>query len=463
MRSLALFGFIRPPCTLGAVGDLHKRCLSSQATRMSCARGLYLHIPFCVQRCAYCAFAVQVSTRDEAHARYVQLVESEMRERRRLLKEQRVSQLSTVYLGGGTPSLISTQLLDRLLKSVDELFGIAQNAEITCEMDPATFDLQKAREFRHAGVNRVSVGVQSFDDELLKECGRIHNVNDAYTAFEQLHTAGFDNVSIDLISGLPGQTMQSWRRSLQSAVELNPAHISAYDLTLEPGTPFARRFRSGVSPLPSEDLTAQMIRVAGNVLQAAGYERYEISNYARVSDGETVSKYRSRHNLTYWRNNPFLAFGLGATSFVDGYRFARPRLMSQYRKYVESLAEDVRSGDTMESALNVLYPNCKPCSQRDVLEDFMINGFRLLVDGVSIAEMQEKFGETAANRFSKAVHGSGYLQGGLLELVHDTQRVRLTEAGALIENSVLSSLMQDSIWNYDANADLEKKTVVGIH
>jgi hypothetical protein len=204
--------------------------------------------------------------------------------------------LTSVYLGGGTPSLISAVNLHRLLARVDDAFGIDADAEITCEMDPATFDSAKAAAFRSAGVNRASVGAQSFDDDLLATCRRAHRRTDIYDAMTFLRRAGFDNVSVDLISGLPGQSLDAWSRTLACAIALEPEHISTYDLELDEGTRFSALYRAGVSPLPSDDAAADMLTMTAARLADAGYDHYEVSSYSKRPATQ------SRHNLSYWHS-----------------------------------------------------------------------------------------------------------------------------------------------------------------
>lgn len=387
--------------------------------------------------------------------------------------------LSTLYLGGGTPSLLHPTLLSRVVSSIRETFGLQEQAELTCEMDPATFTLHSAEAFREIGINRASVGVQSFDDKELAMCRRIHSAADIAPAVGALRSAGFDNISLDLISGLPEQSFDSWRNSLDAIIDLDPEHVSAYDLTLEEGTDFGKRFASGQSPLPNESTAAEMISVAADTLKRAGYEHYEISNYAKRTCRESygslpmkkqgmdraASPFRSRHNMSYWRNEPFYAFGLGSTSVLDGYRFARPRGMSNYRRYVDGLAigKTAFVGDSMEheeqlqEQLKTFYPHVEPRTERERLEDFLINAFRLLVDGVQLDVLRAQFGPLAAERFASAVQRNSYfVEQGYLELEYsDPQRnlavVRLTEQGALIENSILSTLMQDAVWQYPSH------------
>ncbi len=294
-------------------------------------KSAYLHIPFCRRRCFYCDFPVfvvgdrQQGENSTTIQKYVEC----------LLEEIRITPggdrpLETVFFGGGTPSLLSENQLQRILDSLDRRFGIARDAEISIEMDPGTFDLPQLHGYIKRGINRVSLGVQAFQDELLAVCGRSHNSKDIFTAVDLLHQVGVCDFSIDLISGLPHQTLDQWKASLETAVMISPSHISSYDLIVEPGTPFNRYYQPGETPLPDDRSAADMYRLAVEILTGSGYEHYEVSNYAKPG-------YQCRHNRVYWENLPYYGFGMGATSYAKGKRFTRPRKTREYYQWVEQL------------------------------------------------------------------------------------------------------------------------------
>jgi putative oxygen-independent coproporphyrinogen III oxidase len=288
----------------------------------------YIHIPFCRRRCYYCDFPVFVvgDRKTGANSGNIQTYVEQLG--REIAAQVSYGQpLETIFFGGGTPSLLTAQQLAQILDWLAAKFGIATGAEISMEIDPGTFDLAQLQGYRTAGVNRVSIGVQAFQDNLLQLCGRSHSVADIYQAVELIHQGGIANWSLDLISGLPQQTLADWVASLQAAIALNPTHISCYDLIVEAQTPFAKQYQPGDTPLPDDETTAQMYRTAQQVLTAAGYEHYEISNYAR-------SGYKCRHNLTYWHNLPYYGFGMGAASYLEGYRFTRPRKTQEYYQWI---------------------------------------------------------------------------------------------------------------------------------
>ncbi len=295
--------------------------------------------------------------------------------------------LETVFFGGGTPSLLCVDQLESILSAIRQRFGLSSHAEISMEMDPATFDLAHARGYRAAGVNRVSLGVQAFQDELLIAAGRFHRRSDIFQAVDTLQSAGFDNISLDLISGLPNQTMAHWYESLRAAIALNPTHLSIYDLIVEPQTAFARYFTPGQAPLPSDEITTEMYKVAREMLLAHGYRHYEICNYAEPG-------YESRHNLTYWRCEPNYGFGMGATSYLPQVagpqRIDRPRTQSSYRQWVAQL---IAQGGT--SAVPVLPPS------EQVIENVMM-GLRLS-SGISLNSVYQVYGELGLVQMASAI------------------------------------------------------------
>lgn len=287
--------------------------------------------------------------------------------------------LETVFFGGGTPSLLSPSQLQRLLETVALKFGIAPGAEISMEIDPGTFSLPQLSGYLSAGVNRVSMGVQAFQDELLRASGRSHSVADIYTAADTIRQAGVSNFSIDLISGLPHQTLEQWQASLEAAVALEPTHISTYDLIVEPKTPFSRYYQPGVAPLPSDETAAEMYRIAQQVLTRGGYEHYEISNYAKPG-------YQCRHNRVYWANRPYYGFGMGATSYLGGQRFARPRKTRDYYEWVGATA-----GGAPRQQAAMPEADDSATSEQDVFLETLMLGLRLR-EGLNVAALTEQFG-----------------------------------------------------------------------
>jgi putative oxygen-independent coproporphyrinogen III oxidase len=333
------------------------------------ASSAYLHIPFCRRRCYYCDFPVYVvgDRRRGENSQMVQTyVEVLCAEISLAIPDQ---PLQTVFFGGGTPSLLAPAQLSQILQVLDEQLGIAPGAEISMEIDPGTFDEIQLAAYGAAGINRVSMGVQAWQDELLQLCGRSHNVADIEKSLEIIQASTISNWSLDLISGLPQQTMTMWEESLRRSISVNPSHISVYDLIVEPQTPFAKQYQPDCRPLPSDETTAQMYRVAQQALTTAGYEHYEISNYAR-------SGFTCGHNQVYWRNQSYYAFGMGAASYLAGRRFTRPRYTQEYFDWVAAGA-----------VLPVIAANT-------VLDDFLetlMLGLRT-AEGLDIAALIDRFG-----------------------------------------------------------------------
>jgi oxygen-independent coproporphyrinogen-3 oxidase len=387
----------------------------------------YVHIPFCRRRCYYCDFPISVvgdRLRGDTSGTISHYVEV-------LCQEIAVTPpgkpLETVFFGGGTPSLLSVNQLSQILEALERRFGISPGAEISMEMDPGTFDLEQIQGYRAVGVNRVSLGVQTFEPALLQVCGRSHTVEDIWAAVDLIHMAQVTNFSLDLISGLPHQTLEHWQSSLEAAVAIAPSHISIYDLTIEPGTAFGRYYQPGSSPLPTDNITVQMYCQARQILTTAGYEHYEISNYAQPG-------YQSRHNRVYWKNRPYYGFGMGAASYVNGQRFTRPRKTKEYYKWVQDFV----------AASGVL--DCPQTPPDEVLLESLMLGLRL-AEGVNLSSLVVQFGEETLAKIWACLQP--YYRKGWVEVVgmFDGEklptegRLRLSDPqGFLFSNVVLADL-----------------------
>lgn len=387
----------------------------------------YIHIPFCRRRCYYCDFPVFVigDRHTGANSGNIQLYVDRLATE--IATQVNYQQpLTTIFCGGGTPSLLTVSQLGQILELLATKFGIATDAEISMEIDPGTFDLNQLQGYLQAGVNRVSIGVQAFQDELLQLCGRSHTVSDIYHAVELIHQSDVANWSLDLISGLPQQTIANWETSLDCAIALNPTHISCYDLIVEAQTPFAKQYRPGDKPLPSDETTAQMYRTAQQVLSGAGYEHYEISNYAKPG-------YQCRHNLTYWQNQAYYAFGMGAASNLEHYRFTRPRKTQEYYQWIAD-GGNWRIDRTPET---------------DRFLETLMLGLRLS-RGVSIKAIEAEFGSDRLNRLLNCLQRyqhSGWVEIGSIEtgdasVDRQNQRyLRLSDPeGLLFSNVVLTEI-----------------------
>lgn len=376
---------------------------------------LYLHIPFCRRKCPYCAFTSREPSAGDLEG-YDDILLAEMGLAAQAFKTERP--LESVYFGGGTPSLLDPSRIARLLERADSLFGLGRQAEITLEANPGTVDRERLAAFRSAGVNRLSLGVQSFHDPMLATLGRIHSAAEATEAFRAARAAGFDNIGIDLIHALPGQPLPMWRCELEQALALRPEHLSVYGLTVEEGTPFAARYHDDSPQLPDEDLAATMFEEADDLLTAAGYEHYEIANYA-------LPGRRSDHNSGYWRRDGYLGLGCGAHSFLRqgyGVRFGNPADLDAY-------ADAVAQG-------HLPHLDEHPLTRQDAMAEFMFLGLRM-ADGIEEETFRQEFGVGLDEMFGKEVPKLTAL--GLLGSAGG--RIRLTRRGMLLSNQVFAHFL----------------------
>jgi putative oxygen-independent coproporphyrinogen III oxidase len=375
----------------------------------------YIHIPFCRRRCFYCDFPISVvGNRTDPKTfppieEYVQKLQQEIE-----FTSIEGKALQTIFFGGGTPSLLPDRFLGAILESLGQKFGLRNSIEISMEIDPSTFGEEQLRGYVDAGVNRFSLGVQAFQDNLLETCGRVHRVKDIYESVELIHRVGVKNWSLDLISGLPHQTLEDWWVSLEKAIDLQPVHLSCYDLVLESVTPFGKQYKPGEKPLPDDVTTAEMYRIASQKLTAAGYEHYEISNYAR-------SGYQCRHNRVYWENRPYYGFGMGAASYTDGRRFTRPRTRREYFQWVEE-------GGIVD---------VPETTEIDRLLETLMLGLRL-GEGVDLGAIEQDFGSEVKKSIIEVLQPR--IRQGMV-VFEDDRRVRLTAPeGFLFSNQVLTDL-----------------------
>ena len=386
--------------------------------------GLYVHIPFCETKCPYCDFNTYAAI-EPLIPDYVAALRREIELWGQLLGRRHVA---TVFFGGGTPSYIPDGDLASVLASVHSSFRIDEDAEVTVEANPGDLTVAKLRQFRKAGVNRLSIGVQSFDDGLLELLGRRHNADEAAEAYRAAREAGFDNASIDLMYGLPHQTLDQWRTTLATAVDLRPPHISMYALTLEGGTPMHRQVESGRLPEPDPDLAADMYLLAEETMSVANYRHYEISNWAEPG-------LESRHNLTYWKNGPFLGVGPGAHSYLGGSRFHNLKSPGEYVRFLNG-DEEVSEARKLDGEAIKRVPvveTAEPIDRRLEMAETMMMGLRLDV-GINTEEFRTRFGSTPDDEYHDILQELESF--GLLELVQGS--VRLTSRGRMLGNEVFS-------------------------
>ena len=364
--------------------------------------GLYVHIPYCVRKCNYCDFCSLPNGRGEVPDEYIRALCDEIRS----YKGRAYDSLDTVYFGGGTPSLLSPEQLERVMSAARESFVIKPDAEITFEANPGTLTKEKAVAFRRLGFNRVSLGLQSIHENEMKKLGRIHTYQEFLDTFSILREVGFDNISVDLMYGIPHQTKASFAKTLEAIVALRPEHISAYGLIVEEGTPF---YDDDDLMLPELDEECDMYELAAAYLRDAGYEHYEISNYARPG-------YRSRHNTLYWRFGEYIGVGAAAHSFLGSRRFYNTDSVGEYIMGAgRAIAED---------------------DELDLAYEYAMLGLRLS-EGFSLDEYERLFSVS----FTEGKEGiiSRLEREGLLTL--SDGRISLTERGFYLSNSILVEIL----------------------
>ncbi len=390
---------------------------------MSADLSIYVHIPFCKRKCLYCDF-LSFSAGKELTDSYFGALEREIS-----FSSQQFSNchVKSVFLGGGTPSFPDSFHICNVLDQIKESFDLLPDAEISIEVNPGTVTLDKLRDYRKAGINRLSIGAQSLNDEELKRLGRIHTADVFLRTFADARTAGFDNINVDIMSALPGQKLSSYLETLRGVCELCPEHISAYSLIVEEGTPFYDMDLD----LPDEDEDRLMYHETKRILSEHGYHRYEISNYARNST-ERPDKYECFHNTVYWRRGNYLGVGLGASSLVDNVRFSNITDISEYVKRVSDgsfTPADIRE-------------NVQKLTKEDMMEEFMFLGLRM-VEGVNISEFNRIFSEDFEKVYGEVA--SKYEKMGLLECytkeAPEDKWLRLTSKGLDVSNTVMADFL----------------------
>ena len=347
-------------------------------------------------------------------------------------------EVHTIFFGGGTPSLLSPKQFEAILKSIRYHFSLTDDAEITIEANPGTVSYENLLQLRKLGINRISYGVQSANTEELHMLERTHDFFDVIEAVTNARKAGFNNLNLDLIYGLPEQSLHTWQTTVQRILELHPEHISAYALTLEHGTPFGRWSSKGLMPLPDPDVAAEMYEWVDETLEANGYIQYEISNWAKDLASSGTSSRREahdfpshacRHNLQYWRSLPYLAFGAGAHGYANGYRYSNVLRIKTYNERLTNLESPIYNYPFPLSPSTV---NHRKQTQKDDMSDYMLNNLRLVKAGVSDADFQSRFGSGLTDVYT--VEMEELIRFGLLEQANDS--IRLSARGRLLGNQV---------------------------
>lgn len=370
---------------------------------------LYIHIPFCATKCYYCAFNTYSFHKEHAKA-YLDALQTEM-----TLYSPHTHPLKTIFIGGGTPSILSAETLKQLFHNIDRHFQICPDAEITVECNPGTVDSDKLRVMQDVGVNRLSFGLQSMHDETLRQLGRIHTVDEFLHSYRLTREQGFDNINIDLIFALPHQTMESWQYTLNETISLEPEHISAYNLVLEESTPFYDWWKSGELILPSDDLESDMFQWTIETLISHGYKHYEICNFAKPNR-------EVKHNLVYWNNQEYVGLGVGASGYVDGIRYTN---IKGIPPYIEALCQQK-----------------KPISDSERMAGHTEKAETLMLalrkrEGIHLVDYTKRFGEEIDVSFGDIIEK--WMGLGLLE--QNETYLRLTQRGLFLANEVFVELI----------------------
>lgn len=369
--------------------------------------GLYLHLPFCISKCPYCDFNSYQLKEDNQISSYISALYQEITTYSKKLKK---SNIKTIYLGGGTPTILSGVQIYNILEFCKSKFTIDKDAEITIEANPGTLDGEKIKLLIESGINRLSLGAQSFNNLFLKKLGRIHNTQDIIDSYYLARKEGFNNINIDIMFALPDQTTEDLQITLKKAISLKPDHLSLYNLTIKPGTEYYKKYKKGKLKLPNEDEEFDMYNWAIKFLEESGFEHYEISNFARPYK-------RSMHNLIYWQNKPYLGIGAGAYSFIKGYRYMNYESPARYTKEMMSGKLPVDNGEKL--------------SLRKRMIETIILGLRTK-DGVGYQKFKIRFKVDINNVFHKQI--SKLINLRLLQ--KDDFKIKLTKRGIFLANTV---------------------------
>ena len=363
--------------------------------------GIYVHIPFCVRKCFYCDFTSYPNKLNK-QKEYVQKLKDEIEQRSKKIKNY----IDTIYIGGGTPSIIESEYITEILNCIRENYKIKKSAEITIEVNPGTVTEDKLQEFKDAGINRLSIGLQSTKDELLEEIGRIHTYEDFLNTYNSAKKVGFKNINVDLMIGLPEQSLQDVEDSLKEIINLKPKHISAYSLILEENTKLEVLVKLGKLELPDEDLERQMYWKVKEVLGKNGYEHYEISNFAKKG-------YKSKHNYNCWKQHSYLGFGVAASSYYNNTRYSNTNDLEEYLK--NPIKKEIEEDQTLE----------------DAKKEYMLLGLRT-IEGVNISEFKQKFGDNPVYLFRNEL--DKLVKEKLVEI--DLDNIKLTNKGLDLANLI---------------------------
>lgn len=374
---------------------------------------LYIHIPFCQKKCGYCDFLSFDHCIDKRHE-YVDALINEIISYKELLKDRLID---TIFIGGGTPSILECSKIGSILNTIYKLYKLSKDCEITIECNPGTITLEKAKCYKSLGINRISMGLQSTDNKALENLGRIHNYNEFVTSFYRLREIGFNNINIDLMFGLPNQTVKDWEETLLRVVKFNPEHISAYGLIIEEGTAYYNKYKQGRRPLPSEDDERDMYWRCQRILTENDYHHYEISNYSKKG-------YACKHNIVYWTLKDYIGLGLGASSYFNNRRYDNTKSIDEYSKI------------KVKSKMGII--NKQLLTTKEQKEEFMFLGLRML-DGIDAKEYYKKFNVKVYDDYEATLKVLS--QQKLIHIKDDV--IKLSHRGIDISNYVMAQFLID--------------------
>lgn len=372
--------------------------------------GIYIHIPFCKQKCKYCDFT-SFACKEDIYDEYFKCLKKEITEKSDELDNENI-EIDTIYIGGGTPSIVPTEYIEDIINLIYEKYNVSKIAEITIEANPGTIDKDKLEKYIEAGINRLSIGLQSTNDKLLKMLGRIHTYCEFEEVYKTARQVGFKNINVDLMIGLPNQTMKNVQESLEEIIKKSPEHISVYSLIVEENTKMFDLIESGELELPNENLEREMYWDVKNVLQENGYCHYEISNFAKKG-------FESKHNSNCWKQHSYLGFGVAAHSYYDGIRYSN---ITDLKTYIENFQNG-------ESVYNIIFHEKQ--SKEQMMKEYMLLGLRK-IDGVKISEFKEKFVDNPLYYFREQLNK--LVKQNLVEVSED--RIYLTDKGLDLANIV---------------------------
>ena len=372
--------------------------------------GIYIHIPFCKQKCKYCDFT-SFACKEDIYDEYFKCLKKEISEKSDELDNENI-EIDTIYIGGGTPSIVPTEYIEDIINLIYEKYNVSKIAEITIEANPGTIDKDKLEKYIEAGINRLSIGLQSTNDKLLKMLGRIHTYCEFEEVYKTARQVGFKNINVDLMIGLPNQTMKNVQESLEEIIKKSPEHISVYSLIVEENTKMFDLIESGELELPNENLEREMYWEVKNVLQENGYCHYEISNFAKKG-------FESKHNSNCWKQHSYLGFGVAAHSYYDGIRYSN---ITDLKTYIENFQNG-------ESVYNIIFHEKQ--SKEQMMKEYMLLGLRK-ISGVKISEFKEKFVDNPIYYFREQLNK--LVKQNLLEVSEDS--IYLTNKGLDLANVV---------------------------